>query len=81
MSKVLKREFKQKILDSGNVELQARLATATGKSIQSIVRWVKGDNDNLERLSIIRVLQEEFGVRNANELFEQTEITPEAAAA
>lgn len=78
MSKVLKQEFKQKILDSSNVELQARLAAASGKSIQSIVRWVKGDNDSLERMSIVKVLQEEFGIADAENLFEQTETEPEA---
>lgn len=62
----LRKDIKQLIKDDAT--LQGKLADTANKSVFTILRWIKDDNQKLTMLSMLNVIREHAGIGKKDSL-------------
>ena len=69
----LKQEIKQQIKD--DVSLQGKLASYSNKSIETLKRWIRTDDEQLTNLGLLLIIKNYNNEEDINQLCEPVEIT------
>ena len=56
-----------------DIEVKQKIADAAGVSIDTVYRWIKGNDDNLTKAAVLKVIREELGLSDS-QILEETEV-------